>query len=216
MIQYIYFPCSILCCSSSLSLSWQGCWRLSIITVCAWISLNAVFYHLLTCICIKQCCLLPASHTSFSMKFTKHFPYVSVTCYYLYCERTVYYFDHFNRLVWILSPFQQLLFVLLFLNVFYVMFCALFSLLRTNTLYAGVYSSLDFSALVLVWGNCQWRLEKRECQITSDYDVMTEVRKPGCVTVCPSIVSQKTVNSSDWYLMKLVLYLIFFLLVENF
>lgn len=157
---------------------------------------SAVFYQL---------------HTSFSMKFTKHFPYVSVTCYYFYCEPTVYYFDHFNRLVWILSPFQQLLFVLLFLNVFYVMFCALFSLLRTNTLYAGVYSSLDFSALVLVWGNCQWRLEKRECQITSDYNVVTEVRKPGCVTVCPSIVSQKTVNSSDWYLMKLVLYLIFFI-----
>lgn len=161
---------------------------------------SAVFYQL---------------HTSFSMKFTKHFPYVSVTCYYLYCERTVYYFDHFNRLVWILSPFQQLLFVLLFLNVFYVMFCALFSLLRTNTLYAGVYSSLDFSALVLVWGNCQWRLEKRECQITSDYDVMTKLGNPDVVRCVHQLFPKRLLTAliDIWWSLYFTW---FFLSVENF
>lgn len=161
---------------------------------------SAVFYQL---------------HTSFSMKFTKHFPYVSVTCYYLYCERTVYYFDHFNRLVWILCPFQQLLFVLLFLNVFYVMFCALFSLLRTNTLYAGVYSSLDFSALVLVWGNCQWRLEKRECQITSDYDVMTKLGNPDVVRCVHQLFPKRLLTAliDIWWSLYFTW---FFLSVENF
>lgn len=80
-----------------------------------------VIHNYRMCVDFIKCCLLPPSYwylhqtvlsfTSFTQVFLWNlqniFSYVSVTCYYLYCERTVYYFDHFNRLVWILSPFSS-------------------------------------------------------------------------------------------------------------